>query len=183
MINFEECRRNMVESQLRPNKVTDEKVLLAMGSIPREVFAGTDYQGIAYVDEDISLGDGRYLMEPMVLARLLQAAEEGPFKGKTSGVLQHDIVRSPQEYYDIFAPLTADIDIWETEYAQILEGDDPVFNWVSGTALRPVMGVLDEDEQAAFAKDYKAALNQAYPKRADGKTLFPFKRIFMVVGV
>ena len=40
-----------------------------------------------------------------------QAAEEGPFKGKTSGVLQHDIVRSPQEYYDIFAPLTADIDI------------------------------------------------------------------------
>ena len=77
MINFKECRRNMVESQLRPNKVTDEKVLLAMGSIPREVFAGTDYQGIAYVDEDIALGDGRYLMEPMVLARLLQAAEIG----------------------------------------------------------------------------------------------------------
>ncbi len=77
MINFELCRRNMVECQLRPNKVTDEKVLLAMGSIPREVFAGTDYQGIAYVDEDIALGDGRYLMEPMVLARLLQAAEIG----------------------------------------------------------------------------------------------------------
>lgn len=77
MINFEQCRRNMVESQLRPNKVTDEKVLAAMGSIPREIFAGSEYQGIAYVDEDIALGDGRYLMEPMVLARLLQAAEIG----------------------------------------------------------------------------------------------------------
>ena len=77
MINFEQCRRNMVDCQLRPNKVTDEKVLSAMGSIPREVFAGTEYQGIAYVDEDIPLGDGRYLMEPMVLARLLQAAEIG----------------------------------------------------------------------------------------------------------
>jgi protein-L-isoaspartate(D-aspartate) O-methyltransferase len=77
MINFEQCRRNMVDCQLRPNKVTDEKVLSAMGNIPREVFAGPDYQGIAYVDEDIPLGDGRYLMEPMVLGRLLQTAEIG----------------------------------------------------------------------------------------------------------
>ena len=75
MINFEQCRQNMVDCQLRPNKVTDERVLLAMGRIPREVFAGPDYQGIAYVDEDIPLGEGRYLMEPMVLARLLQALE------------------------------------------------------------------------------------------------------------
>ena len=67
----------MVESQLRPNKVTDEAVLSAMGSVPREVFAGPQFEGIAYVDEDISLGDGRYLMEPMVLARLLQAANIG----------------------------------------------------------------------------------------------------------
>lgn len=77
MINFKQCRRNMVECQLRPNKVTDEGVLSAMGYVPREVFAGPLYEGIAYVDEDIPLGDGRYLMEPMVLARLLQAANIG----------------------------------------------------------------------------------------------------------
>ncbi|MDX1485795.1 MAG: protein-L-isoaspartate O-methyltransferase [Alphaproteobacteria bacterium] len=77
MIDFAQCRRNMVECQLRPNKVTDEGVLQAMGSVPREVFAGPEYEGIAYVDEDIPLGDGRYLMEPMVLARLLQAADIG----------------------------------------------------------------------------------------------------------
>lgn len=75
MINFEQCRRNMVDCQLRPNGVTDERVLAAMGSIPREAFTAPNYQGIAYVDEDIPIGDGRYLMEPMVLARMLQAAE------------------------------------------------------------------------------------------------------------
>lgn len=64
----------MVESQLRPNKVTDEAVLAAMEIVPREFFASPEFEGIAYVDEDIPLGDGRYLMEPMVLARMLQAA-------------------------------------------------------------------------------------------------------------
>ena len=77
MINFKQSRRNRVECQLRPNKVTDEAVLSAMGIVPREVFTGPEYKGIAYVDEDIPLGDGRYLMEPMVLARLLQAANIG----------------------------------------------------------------------------------------------------------
>ncbi len=67
----------MVECQLRPNKVTDKGVLSAMGNVPREIFAGPEYQGIAYVDEDIPLGEGRYLIEPMVLARLLQAANIG----------------------------------------------------------------------------------------------------------
>lgn len=77
MIDFEKCRRNMVDCQLRPNGVTDERVLAAMGSVPREAFTAPDYQGIAYVDEDIPIGDGRYLMEPMVLARMLQAAAIG----------------------------------------------------------------------------------------------------------
>lgn len=77
MINFEQCRKNMVDCQLRTNSVTDEGVLSAMGRVPREAFTGPEYAGIAYVDEDIPLGNGRYLMEPRVLARLLQAAEIG----------------------------------------------------------------------------------------------------------
>lgn len=68
----------MVECQLRTNKVTDERVLEAMGSVPREAFTGPEYEGIAYVDEDLPIAFGRYLMEPMVLARLLQAAEIDP---------------------------------------------------------------------------------------------------------
>lgn len=74
MAEFETRRLNMVESQLRPNKVSDPRLLRAMGELPRERFVPARLRGIAYVDEDVPLGDGRYLMEPMVLARLVQAA-------------------------------------------------------------------------------------------------------------
>ncbi|MFM2129543.1 MAG: hypothetical protein RL477_1089 [Pseudomonadota bacterium] len=78
MIDFEMARRNMVDNQLRPNKVTDGRVIAAMLSIPRENFVPEALRGVAYVDEDVPVGKGRALMEPMVLARLLQAAEIAP---------------------------------------------------------------------------------------------------------
>lgn len=71
---YEQARENMVESQLRTNKVTQEGLIEAMRSIPRERFVPRHLQGIAYVDEDIPLGNGRYLREPMILARLIQEA-------------------------------------------------------------------------------------------------------------
>lgn len=69
------ARHNMVESQVRTNKVTDIRLTAAMLEIPRERFLPKALQGIAYIDEDIPLGGGRHMMEPMVLARLLQIAE------------------------------------------------------------------------------------------------------------
>jgi trans-aconitate 2-methyltransferase len=113
-------------------------------------------------------------------------ASEGRWSERLTPLLRHNPVGSPEKYYEIFAPLVAkgdggEVDIWETEYAQVLNGDDPVFSWVSGTALRPLLAVLDEGEQEIFARQYKEALNGAYPKREDGKTLFSFKRIFMVI--
>ncbi len=69
------ARHNMVESQIRTNKVTDARLTAAMLEIPRERFLPKALRGIAYIDEDIPLGGGRHLMEPMVLARLLQIAE------------------------------------------------------------------------------------------------------------
>ncbi|HZU87641.1 MAG TPA: protein-L-isoaspartate O-methyltransferase [Stellaceae bacterium] len=71
----ETARLNMVDSQLRPNRVTDERVLAAFGRIRRELFVPEPLRGIAYIDEDLPLGGGRYLMEPLVAARLLQAAQ------------------------------------------------------------------------------------------------------------
>jgi protein-L-isoaspartate(D-aspartate) O-methyltransferase len=64
----------MIEGQLRPNKVTDNRVLEAFAEIRRELFVPQHLRGAAYTDEDLPLGGGRYLMEPMVVARLLQAA-------------------------------------------------------------------------------------------------------------
>lgn len=75
MSEFETARRNMVDGQLRPTKVTDSRILDVMGELPREMFVGKSRQGIAYVDEDIEIADGRFLMEPVVLARLVQALE------------------------------------------------------------------------------------------------------------
>jgi protein-L-isoaspartate(D-aspartate) O-methyltransferase len=78
MMDFRAARLNMVESQIRPNKVTDPAVVAAMSELPREEFLPKNLRGIAYVDEDVPIGGGRYLMEPMILARLLQAAEIRP---------------------------------------------------------------------------------------------------------
>ena len=77
MIDYAAARLNMVEGQLRTNKVTDAAVLDAFLAIPRERFVQPALRGIAYVDDDVALGGGRSLMEPMVLARLLQVAAIG----------------------------------------------------------------------------------------------------------
>lgn len=78
MIDYAAARLNMVEGQLRTNKVTDTAVLDAFLAVPRERFVPETYHGAAYVDISVPLGSDRYVMEPMVLARLLQAAELGP---------------------------------------------------------------------------------------------------------
>jgi protein-L-isoaspartate(D-aspartate) O-methyltransferase len=69
------ARVNMIESQLRPNKVTDERVIGAFMRLRRELFVPERLRGVAYVDDDLPLGHGRYMMRPMVAARLLQAAD------------------------------------------------------------------------------------------------------------
>lgn len=77
-MDFAERRRNMVEGQLRTNKVIDERLIAAMGRVEREKFVPARLAGVAYVDEDIALGGGKYLMEPMVFARLVQALALNP---------------------------------------------------------------------------------------------------------
>lgn len=72
--SFADARKNMVDSQVHPNRVTDPRILAAMRALPRERFVPANVAQLAYSDEDVPLGNGRYLMEPMVLAKLLQAA-------------------------------------------------------------------------------------------------------------
>ena len=77
-MDYAAARFNMVESQLRTNKVTNTALLEAFEAVPRERFLGETQRAVAYVDEDLAVGPERYLMEPMVLARLLQAAAVEP---------------------------------------------------------------------------------------------------------
>ena len=74
-LQFETARKMMVDCQIRPSKVTNKNVLNAFLLVPREAFVGKHQRAIAYVDEDLPLPGGRNLMEPMVLARLIQALE------------------------------------------------------------------------------------------------------------
>jgi protein-L-isoaspartate(D-aspartate) O-methyltransferase len=76
-MDFLAARRNMVDRQVRTNKVTDEAVLEALRQVPRELFVPQSMRSVAYVDEDVPVGNGRYLMEPMVFGRLLQSARIG----------------------------------------------------------------------------------------------------------
>ncbi len=82
MQSFDIARENMIFSQLRPNGISSPALIEALKAVPREQFVPRHLQRIAYVDEDIDLGGGRYLAEPAVIARLLQALD----------VLQGDIV-------------------------------------------------------------------------------------------
>lgn len=75
---YDAARSNMIEGQLRPNKVTDERLIEAFQRIRRELFVPEKLRGVAYVDADLPLGGGRHLMQPMVAARLLQAVAAGP---------------------------------------------------------------------------------------------------------
>src|SRR5690242_17342594 len=72
VLDFEDARNRMVDSQIRPNKVVDPRIIAAMRRIPRERFLPAHLATLAYLDEDVALGGGRCLMEPMVIARLVQ---------------------------------------------------------------------------------------------------------------
>lgn len=72
------------------------------------------------------------------------------------------------------------VDAWETTYLHVLSGADAVFTWVSGTGARPTLEALPADLRPAFETEFKARLRAAYPLRADGTVILPFRRIFVV---
>lgn len=74
MTDFALARHNMIEGQIRTNKVTDPALLDALAALPREQFVPVERRSAAYVDDDLRVSGERYMLEPMVLARLLQAA-------------------------------------------------------------------------------------------------------------
>ena len=72
-MQYETLRKAMVDSQIRPNKVIDDQVIKAFSTVPRELFVSRQMQELAYIDEDIHLSGGRFIIEAMVMARMIQA--------------------------------------------------------------------------------------------------------------
>ena len=119
-------------------------------------------------------------------ACMRDVAAAGPWKAKLAGKERLSPVAEPADYYAMLAPHAARVDIWESDYLHVLEGDDPVVEWTMGTGLRPYLDPLDAAERETFLADYRARIARAYPRREayshqkGGVTLFPFRRLFIV---
>lgn len=117
-------------------------------------------------------------------ALMRDTAMEQPWRHKLAGTLRVNPTLPIDVYYNLVAPrASAPIDLWETNYVNILTGDNPVVEWLMGTGLRPILAHLEGLELDAFLASFSAKLARAYPKQPDGRTLFPQSRLFLVARV
>ena len=111
--------------------------------------------------------------------RQKEVAAAGPWAPRLADIAVVRDIFSAERYWDLLRPLCARLDIWETTYFHALTGEDPVVQWALGTSLRPYVERLGEEERVAFLRAYADAVRPHYPRRADGTTLLPFRRLFM----
>jgi trans-aconitate 2-methyltransferase len=114
------------------------------------------------------------------LALVNEVARQGPWAETLAPVIRPVPVEPPQFYYSLIAPLVTSLELWETEYIQVLEGENPVAKWTQSTWRGPLLAALDEPLRSQYDGEYKRRVLEAYPPGPDGKTLFPFRRMFMV---
>ncbi|MET7640318.1 methyltransferase domain-containing protein [Streptomyces sp. NPDC005438] len=112
---------------------------------------------------------------------LLNRLRRSPRWRELLGPPREPAVLDPAGYHRLLAPLAREVDAWETTYLHLLQGPDPVLDWISGTGLRPVLDRLEGEPEAReeFLDSYAALLREAYPATEAG-TYFPFRRIFVV---
>jgi trans-aconitate 2-methyltransferase len=109
-----------------------------------------------------------------------EVAAQGPWAERLAGHGSAPSILDAAGYWDLLCPLAASLEIWETTYLHPLQGEDPVVEWAAGSSLRPFLEPLDAEQQAAFRRAYAEALRPHYPRRPDGTTLLPFRRLFIV---
>jgi trans-aconitate 2-methyltransferase len=110
-------------------------------------------------------------------------ALQGPWRERLAPLLRPEPVSTPEFYYDLLVSHATQLDIWETEYFQVLEGENPVAEWTKGTWLRPLLAALGDEARRLFDSEYRRRVAEAYPRRKDGRTLYPFRRLFIVARI
>jgi trans-aconitate 2-methyltransferase len=115
--------------------------------------------------------------------QLMRAVAGSPrWRDQLGDVLRHrEPVAKPAHYLDLLAGAGLRVDAWQTEYLHVLQGNDPVLEWVRGTGLRPVLNLLSEDDRVNFEASYATLLRDAYPRQPYG-TVLPFVRTFVVAS-
>ncbi|MSO65691.1 MAG: methyltransferase domain-containing protein [Alphaproteobacteria bacterium] len=111
---------------------------------------------------------------------IVECIDAGPWRRQLTRHTGDPPVHPGEAYYRMLAPHVAALDIWETDYFHVLRGEDPVFTWVSGTALRPVLADLEPEQRPDFERELKARLRRTYPPERDGSTIFPIRRLFLL---
>jgi len=110
-----------------------------------------------------------------------EVAQEALWRDALQNASSEAGVESLSFYYDLLCPLAAALDLWETEYTHVLDGPEAILEWIRGTAMRPYLQALPDDQRRKQFQDLcLERLRQAYPRRASGKVLFPFRRIFVI---
>lgn len=108
-----------------------------------------------------------------------EVAARRPWSGKLAHVAHPDR-HGAEWYYALLRPLCARVDVWRTTYFHALQDHDAIVEWFKGSALQPYLAPLDAQEQQAFLAAYRRGIADAYPSLADGTTLLPFPRLFLV---
>ncbi len=106
-------------------------------------------------------------------------AAQGPWSRKLAQV-SHPDRHDAAWYYALLKPLCTRVDVWRTAYFHPLQDHDAIVEWFKATALRPYLAPLDAEERQAFLAAYRRDIAAAYPLLADGTTLLPFPRLFLV---
>jgi trans-aconitate 2-methyltransferase len=113
---------------------------------------------------------------------IYETAREPRWRDRLERLIRPEPTKPGEYYRDLLVPHARAIDIWETVYLQVLDGENPVAEFVKGSWLPPFLEALTIDERAAFEAAYRRRVQAAYTPRADGKTLFPFRRLFVVAA-
>ncbi|QBX38126.1 methyltransferase domain-containing protein [Brevundimonas sp. S30B] len=112
---------------------------------------------------------------------LRAVAAEGPWASTTAPVRPLQPLLTMQQTYDLLSSVCDEIDLWSTTYLHVLTGEDAVLEWMKGTALRPYLTILEATAWTeAFLSTLASRLSDAFEQRADGTTLLPFPRLFLI---
>jgi len=113
-------------------------------------------------------------------ACIVETIEQGPWRARLEPHLRREPVAAPGAYWRLLDGRAAELQIWETEYLQVLSGENPVAEYTKGTWLKQFLDRLEGGEREAFEADYRRRVRAWYPAEPDGRTLFPFRRLFIV---
>ncbi|MBX3455005.1 methyltransferase domain-containing protein [Ferrovibrio sp.] len=113
----------------------------------------------------------------------VETVEQGPWRDKLLPHLRRRPVWPPADYWRLLQDRVSALSLWETDYIQVLSGENPVAEFTKGTWLKQFLDRLEGEERAAFEADYRARVAKAYPREQDGRTLFPFKRLFILAQI